>query len=77
MTFAEHSQLQNIFQYFENLQSEEIEQAFLMHWKPFVQSLATEDDRALAFKLFYEWQITRFDSLLDFLQDEHPQAAPA
>jgi len=77
MTISQHAQLQKIFQYFETLQSEEIEQAFLSHWKPFVLSLPTEEDRALAFKLFYEWQTAKMDTFLNFLQDEPSEAAAA
>ena len=77
MTIIQHSQLQDIFKYFETLQPEQIEHAFLSHWKPFVLSLPTEDDRALAFKLFYEWQIAHFDALIDFLQEGAPQVATA
>ncbi|MBC7774787.1 MAG: hypothetical protein H7246_05050 [Phycisphaerae bacterium] len=77
MTITQHSQLQNIFKYFETLQPEQIEQAFLSHWKPFVLSLSTEDDRALAFKLFYEWQTAQADIFLNFLQAEQSQPASA
>ena len=77
MTIVQHTQLQKIFQYFEALQPEQIEQAFLSHWKPFVLSLSTEDDRALAFKLFYEWQTAQADTFLNFLQAEELQAAAA
>lgn len=77
MTIAQHAQLQNIIQYFETLQPEEIEQAFLSHWKPFVLSLSTEEDRALAFKLFYAWQTDKTDTFLNFLQERPSQTAVA
>ncbi len=77
MTIAQHSELQNIFKYFETLKPEQVEHAFLSHWKPFVLSLSTEDDRALAFKLFYEWQTSSVDILLNILQEEQPLPAAA
>ncbi len=77
MTIVQHSQIQNIFKYFETLQSEEIEQAFLSHWKPFVLSLSSEEDRALAFKLFYEWQTDQTKTFLEFLQTDLHKAAVA
>lgn len=77
MTIAQHTQLQNIFEYFETLKPEQIEQAFLSHWKPFVVSLSNEDDRALAFKLFYEWQTVQVDALRNFLQANQAQVAAA
>ncbi|MFN0215858.1 MAG: hypothetical protein ACKVT2_16490 [Saprospiraceae bacterium] len=75
MTIVQHAQFQDILKYFETLQPEQIEQAFLSHWKPFVLSLSTEEDRALAFKLFYEWQMTQFDTLLSFLSSDQVSAA--
>ena len=77
MTIAQHAQLQNIIQYFETLRPEEIERAFLSHWKPFVLSLSTEEDRALAFKLFYDWQKDKMDTFLNFLQEHPSQTAVA
>ena len=68
MTTVQHAQLQGIFKHFEALQHHEIEGAFLTHWKPFVLSLPTEDDRVLAFKLFYEWQTANLNIMLAFLQ---------
>ena len=77
MTIVQHTQLQNIFKYFETLQPEQIEQAFVSHWKPFVLSLPNEDDRALAFKLFYEWQTAQVEALRSFLQTEQLQVIAA
>jgi len=77
MTILQHSQLQNIFKYFETLKSEEIEQAFLSHWKPFLLSLSSEEDRALAFKLFYEWQTSQMDTFIEFLKVEQARAVAA
>jgi hypothetical protein len=77
MTIVQHSQIQNLFKYFETLQSEEIEQAFLSHWKPFVFSLSSEEDRALAFKLLYEWQTAQTKTFLEFLQTDLPEVAVA
>ena len=59
------------------IKSEEIETAFLSHWKPFVLSLSSEEDRALAFKLFYEWQTSQMDTFLEFLKVEQPRAVAA
>lgn len=71
MTTIQHAQLQSIFKHFEALQHHEIEGAFLTHWKPFVLSLSTEDDRVLAFKLLYEWQTANLNIMLAFLQGGH------
>lgn len=49
------------------LRLEELEPAFEQRWKPFVQSLSTEEDRVLAFKVFYEWQISQMDDFAKHL----------
>jgi hypothetical protein len=77
MTLAQHAQLQNIFRHFETLQPEDIEEAFIRVWKPFIETLPAEEDRALSFKLFYDWQTTQMNNFLDILQVESPQANAA
>lgn len=54
----------------------DISQAFEERLVPYVLALATEDDRALAFKLLYEWQSERLDVLSGVIQDlESKEAA--
>lgn len=77
MTLVQHAQLQNIFRHLETLQPEDIEQAFITEWKPFISSLSTEEDRALSFKLFYDWQTNQMDNFLGVLQARFPQANAA
>lgn len=74
MTIVQHAELQSIIQRFEVLKTEEIESAFSEYWKPFILSLESEEDRVMAFKIFYDWQIARMETLAKNISQPPPQA---
>lgn len=63
MTNSQKIEVQEILKYLSTLKPEELETAFEARWKPFIQSLDSEEDRVSAFQIFYEWQITQMNSL--------------
>jgi len=63
MTDRQKIEIKEILAYFASLKPEEVETAFDERWKPLIQSLTNEKDRATAFQLFYEWQIEQMDAL--------------
>ncbi|HAD10929.1 MAG TPA: hypothetical protein DCF33_00675 [Saprospirales bacterium] len=69
MTITQHSELRQLLQKLESIPENEISQVFENLWVPYILSLETEDDKALAFKLLYEWQSERLDQLLGVIQE--------
>lgn len=69
MTITQHSELLQLLQKLESTPENEISLVFENLWAPYILSLETEDDKALAFKLLYEWQSERLDVLLGVIQD--------
>jgi hypothetical protein len=69
MTVTQHSELSQLLLRLESAPESEISQIFEVLWVPYIHSRQTEDDRALAFKILYEWQSERLDVLSGTIQD--------
>lgn len=63
MTSKQHQELQAIMERIGSSQLEELETVFEQYWKPFVLALSSEEDKVLAFKIFYKWQFEQTEIL--------------
>lgn len=68
MTQHNLEKLQSILEDLANTSPDVVEVFMLEQWRPFILSLAEEEDRVLAFQMLYEWHIKRSEQLLQHLK---------